>query len=241
MSNMHEESVDLIITDPPYGINFSHDHETYNRAPENVLKGYQEVSPDNYLDFTEKWIGEVYKVLKDDGTMYIVSGFTNLRHILNALDTVGFHLINSLVWKYNFGVYTTKKWVNSHYHILMVAKNPKKMKYHPFCRHPKKHRDEGGKSLNYADRESVWDIKREYWKNCLKTPTRLPYDLIKKMIEYSSDKGDLICDPFVGSGQTAYVAKDLERNYIGSEIVDEYCQFANSRIETGQYLIPRID
>jgi len=60
------------------------------------------------------------------------------------------------------------------------------------------------------------------------------------MVEYSSVKGDLILDPFMGSGQTAYVAKELGRNYIGAEIVEEYCKFANLRIQTGQYLIPKI-
>jgi site-specific DNA-methyltransferase (adenine-specific) len=172
--------------------------------------------------------------------MYIVSGYTHLREILNVLHDTDLHLVSSLVWKYNFGVYATKKWINSHYHILMVAKDPKKIKYYPFQRYPEKYRDKSDKSLNYADRESVWEIKREYWKGCLKTPTRLPYDLIEKMLVYSSDEGDLVLDPFMGSGQTAFVAKDLKRKYIGSEIVEEYCKFANKRVDSGQYLIPNI-
>ena len=240
MSSMEAESVNLIITDPPYGINFTHDHKTYNRDPKNVLKGYQEIETSDYLDFTKKWITEANRVLKEDGTMYIVTGYTHLREVLNVIHDTDLRLVSSLVWKYNFGVYATKKWINSHYHILMVGKDPKKIKYYPFQRYPEKYRDESGKSLNYADRESVWEIKREYWKNCLKTPTRLPYDLIEKMMVYSSDEGDLVLDPFMGSGQTAFVAKDLKRNYIGSEVVKEYCQFANKRVDTGQYLIPNI-
>lgn len=238
MSKMEPESAALILSDPPYGLGFSHDHKTYNRDADNVLQGYQEIEPGHYLEFTRKWIQGASRVLKNDGTMYIVTGFTNLRHILNALEEEGLHVVNSLAWQYEFGVYTTRKWVNSHYTILMVAKNPKKIQYFPFCKYPEKQRGKDGKSLNYKDRESVWRMKREHWKNSLKTPTRLPYALIQKMIEYSSKKGDLVLDPFMGSGQTAFVAKDLKRKYIGAEVVKDYCDFANKRVSSGQYLIP---
>lgn len=60
------------------------------------------------------------------------------------------------------------------------------------------------------------------------------------MIQYSSKKGDLVFDPFMGSGQTVFVAKDLERNYLGSEVLKEYCKFVTQRVESGQYLIPVI-
>ena len=78
--------------------------------------------------------------------------------------------------------------------------------------------------------EDVWIINREYWKGQQKTPTKLPSELVKKIILYSSDEGDTVFDPFLGSGTVAVVAKTLGRHYLGFEIVKEYCWFAQKRI-----------
>ena len=66
--------------------------------------------------------------------------------------------------------------------------------------------------MHYKDKEDVWEIKREYWTGDEKTPTKLPAEIIKKILQYSSEEGDLVFDPFLGSGQTAVVSKLLKRN-----------------------------
>jgi len=85
--------------------------------------------------------------------------------------------------------------------------------------------------------EDVWIIKREYWTGDNKTPTKLPRELIEKILAYSSEEGDIVLDPFIGSGQVAVVAKLMKRNYIGFEIVKQYCDFARRRLETDCYRI----
>lgn len=230
MDNMPDQSVQLIIADPPFGIDFNKDSKFYNRKKENVIDGYAEVLPINYYAFSYNWIERAKRILKDDGSMYIISGHSNLHHILRSINEHGLHLVNHIVWKYNFGVYTKKKFVTSHYHILFVAKNPGQIKFNTHCRF-------GETGDSYHDREDVWEIKREFWKNCQKNSTNLPKELVKKMIEYSSDVGDLIFDPFTGSGQVPFVAKELGRNFIACEIMPDVYEFAKKRLDTGEYLI----
>lgn len=146
--------------------------------------------------------------------MYVFSGWTNLKDILNAIDDVGFITVNHLIWKYQFGVFTRRKFVTSHYHILFVVKNEKKYKFNKIEHYP----------------EDVWIINREYWANKTKTPTKLPLELVKKIILYSSDEGDIVSDPFAGSGTVLVAAKMLKRHFLGFEIVEKYCSFAKERI-----------
>jgi len=77
-------SIDLIITDPPYGIDGDKLHKHYNRDESNVIDGYIEIPQAEYPEFTENWIVQAERVLKPGGSIYIVSGYTNLIHILNA-------------------------------------------------------------------------------------------------------------------------------------------------------------
>ena len=83
----------------------------------------------------------------------------------------------------------------------------------------------------------VWEIKREYWPGDKKTPTKLPAEVIRKILAYSSVRGDVVLDPFLGSGQVAVVSKMEGRHYIGFEIVPEYYEFAIERIHSDKYRI----
>jgi len=226
-----DESIDLIITDPPFAIEFKANRSNYHRTQSNVLTGYKEIKKDEYYEFTYNWMKEAYRVLKPDGSMYVFSGWSNLKDILNVLDAVGFTTVNHIIWKYQFGVVTKNKFVTSHYHCLFVCKNPKKYRFYPYARYGKNNKDETGRSLRYKDIEDVWEIKREYWKGIKKTPTKLPAELIIKILHYSTKKGDIVLDPFMGSGQLAVVSKFLNRNYIGFEIVKEYYDFIKERLK----------
>ncbi len=222
--------IDLIITDPPFAINFNAHKRNYNRSSNKVIKGYEEINPKKYYDFTYSWMLKAFRILKESGSMYVFSGWNNLNDILTALDTIGFITVNHLIWKYQFGVVTTRKFVTSHYHCLYVCKNYKQRKFFPYERFNKNARSVEGKSLHYLDKEDVWNIKREYWTNKPKTPTKLPFALVKKILEYSSVKNDIILDPFLGSGQVAIASKILDRHYLGFEIVVDYYKFAQTRL-----------
>jgi len=236
MQEIPKNKFDLVITDPPFAINFKATKANYNRTASRVIQGYNEILPENYYDFSFNWMSEVFRILKESGSMYVFSGWNNLKDILSALDDVGFTTVNHIIWKYQFGVVTKKKYVTSHYHCLYVCKNDKKKKFYPFSRFKKDSKTDNGRSLHYKDKEDVWEIKREYWTGKEKTPTKLPADLIKKILLYSSRKNDLVLDPFLGSGQVAVVSKMLGREYYGFEIVKEYYNFAKKRLEKNVYL-----
>ncbi|MEK7123323.1 MAG: site-specific DNA-methyltransferase [Patescibacteria group bacterium] len=241
MKYIQDNSVDLIITDPPFAIDFKAKRGNYNRTASRVLEGYTEIPKLKYYDFTLAWLKEARRVLKNSGSMYIFSGWNNLKDILNALDELNFITVNHIIWKYQFGVVTKKKFVTSHYHCLYVCKDNEKRKFFPYSRHTKNSKDDKGGSLHYKDKEDVWIIPREYWTGDQKTPTKLPAELIKKMLLYSSKESDIILDPFLGSGQTAVVSKMLSRQYVGFEIVREYYEFAKTRLESGKYRIGEKD
>ena len=209
------KSVHLVVTDPPFAIEFQKVGSQYNRKQENVLQGYNEIKQEHYFDFTKQWLGECKRVLSDNGSMFLVSGWSNLRDILNAVQEVGFETVNHLIWKYQFGVFTKKKFVSSHYHILFLVKNKKNYTFNKIDHYP----------------EDVLYIKREYWTNKVKTPTRLPEELVSKLIAYGSNEGDVVLDPFMGSGTTAVCAKKANRYYLGFEVVKEYCNFARGRVK----------
>jgi len=215
LCKIKDSTVNLVVTDPPFAIDFQKVGSQYNRKSENVLKGYNEIKQEEYFDFTCEWLKECERVLVDNGSMFLVSGWSNLRDILNAVEHVGFETVNHLIWKYQFGVFTKKKFVTSHYHILFLVKNKKDYVFNKIDHYP----------------EDVLVIKREYWANKMKTPTRLPEELVGKLIAYGSNKDDIVRDPFMGSGTTAVCAKSMDRRYLGFEIVKEYVDFANKRIE----------
>jgi len=184
-------------------------------------------------------MAEAYRILKESGSMYVFSGWNNLKDILSSLDEVGFVTVNHIIWKYQFGVVTKKKFVTSHYHCLYVCKNPKKRTFLPFSRFKKQSKTKDGRSLHYKDKEDVWEIKREYWTGDEKTPTKLPAELIEKIIQYSSKKNDIILDPFLGSGQVAVVSKSLGRKYLGYEVVKNYYNFAKKRLDKNVYRLKK--
>lgn len=237
MESMTESSVDLIITDPPFAIDFGSKRTNYNRTSSNVLDGYNEIRSDNYYSFTKRWMELAFKILKESGSMYVFSGWNNLADVLNAINDVGFELVNHIIWKYQFGVVTKRKYVSSHYHCLFVCKNDSERKFYPYSRFAQDERTSGGGSLHYKDKEDVWEIKREYWRGSKKTPTKLPAELVRKIMSYSSVRGDVVMDPFLGSGQVAVIAKSEGRRYIGYEIVPDYYKFAKRRLDEDRYLI----
>jgi site-specific DNA-methyltransferase (adenine-specific) len=218
MPELPDGVIDLIVTDPPFAIDFSAQRLNYNRTGSNVIGGYREIPSEEYADFTRAWIGEASRVLSPEGSMYIFSGWNRLRDILEGIDAAGLTTLNHLIWKYQFGVYTKHKYVTSHYHILYVVKNKKNYTFNKLDHYP----------------EDVWVINREYWKGKKKTPTKLPQELVRKIVRYSSNPGDIVFDPFLGSGTVAVVAQQEGRHFIGFEIVPEYVTFARDTLRAAR-------
>ena len=207
--------VDLVVTDPPFAIEFRASRTNYHRTGSRVLEGYREIPPEDYLEFCRDWMEQAFRVLRSTGSLYVFSGWNRLRDVLQALDDTGFTTINHLIWKYQFGVFTRKKYVTSHYHILFAVKDPKQYRFHKAEHYP----------------EDVWVINREYWTGKVKTPTKLPRKLVERILTFSSRPGELVLDPFLGSGTVPVVARDMGRHYLGFEIVPDYFEFAKRRLE----------
>lgn len=213
-----DASVDLIVTDPPYGIRGDTLHKHYNRDERFVVDGYVEVSAEEYPAFTALWIAEAERVLKWGGALFVLSGWSQLRVILTALAATRLAEVNHIVWKYNFGVATKRKFVSSHYHLLYYAKPGGDRTFHRFARYGSRDRLGDGRSALYADMEDVWVIPREYKPGKVKNKNELPTALLAKIVQYASNPGDLVFDFFLGGFSTATVARGLGRDSAGFEL-----------------------
>lgn len=238
MSQLPDNCIDLVVTDPPFAIDFKAHRSNYNRTQSRVLVGYNEIPVKEYADFTSSWMKEVHRILSPSGSVFIFSGWNNLKDILIAADDLGFITVNHIIWKYQFGVVCKRKFVTSHYHCLFLCKDDAQRKFFNSVRFNSEERSDNGGSLRYQDLEDVWQIKREYWHGDKKTPTKLPAELIEKILSYTSEKGDVVLDPFLGSGQVAVVSKLNNRHYLGYEIVKDYYEFALERLQSGNYRLP---
>lgn len=201
MKKLPSESIDLIVADPPFGIEFNSKELAYNRDSDFVIDEYQEVDED-YDVFTEMWIRELPRLMKKTASAYIFSGWNNLEFVLSSARKANLELVNHIIWTYQFGVFTRRKFVNSHYHLLFYVKEPKKYYFNKILHYPL----------------DSWYIPRKYSRGENKNSTKLPTNLVQKIIDFSSKPGDLVLDPFMGNGTTATVSKGSYRHYFGFEI-----------------------
>jgi site-specific DNA-methyltransferase (adenine-specific) len=209
-----DNSIDLIFTDPPYGIDGDNLDVHYNRDESVVVPGYIDVPLSQYAQFSADWIKECERVLRPGGSMYIVSGYTNLHHILNALHSTSLTEINHLIAQYSFGVSTKNKFVSSHYHILFWQKPDKGNQKRTFNSNWK-YTDQKD---SYHDRLSVQHMPRHYKPGQIKNKNELSEDFIQKFIMYSSNRGDTVLDCFGGGLTTGRTALKYGRNFIGFEL-----------------------
>lgn len=210
--HVEDGSIDLIFTDPPYGIDGDKLDAHYHRDESFVVPGYIDVPRAEYTAFSQQWIAESVRCLRPGGSMYVVSGYTNLIDIISALKSTEMIEVNHLIAKYTFGVNTTKKWVSSHYHVLYWVKPPKaKTSFNTFCRF-------SDTKDSYNDRLSVQDLPRDYRPGQIKNKNQLSESFIEKFILYSSSRGDTVLDPFLGGFTTARTAKRFGRVPMGFEL-----------------------
>jgi site-specific DNA-methyltransferase (adenine-specific) len=219
--HIQDGQIDLIITDPPYGISGQTLDTHYHRDESMVVGDYVEWQAKEYAEKTNAWIEEAERILRPGGSIYVVSGYTHLSKVLTALSRTGLEEINHVIWKYQFGPSTTKKFVSSHCHVLYYWKPGGERTWNQFSRFGQTEKTDCGRSKQYKDLEDVWLINRENKPGQSKNKNELPVQLVAKMIQYSSNEKDLICDFFLGGFTTAKVAKGLGRYSCGFEISDQ--------------------
>ena len=198
---LKDESIDLIVTDPPYGMSFVSGHRKVK---------HDKIENDNNLDWLPEFADESYRVLKDPSHLYCFCSYHNIDIFKQQLERK-FTVKNILIWeKNNASMGDLKGDFAPKYEMII------------FCH-------KGGRKLLNGGRDSNI-IYSERTMNKLH-PTQKPTKLIRFLISKSSDKGDIIYDPFMGSGTTAIAAIREGRDYIGSEIFEKYCNVANERVK----------
>lgn len=201
MRGFADKSFDCIITDPPYGV-------SYEGGATNEVKR-EKLENDETAHLYQKIYPEVYRLLKDDGTAYIFFASGREKEVFPI---PLFSQYEVLIWfktNASFGA------ANARY----------KQDYEPFLYLRK---NTGSKWRGSTKERTVWFEKRNA-RNTLH-PTQKPLDIISRMIVNSTDEGDTILDPFMGSGTTLVAAKYLNRNATGIEISPKYCEIARTRL-----------
>lgn len=234
LKKIPSESVDLIFADPPYNMNLQKNLIRYEGSKfEGVDDEWDKFSSlEEYDKECVAWINECLRVLKKNGSFWVIGSFHNIHRLGYILQNLNTWIINEIVWNKsnpvpNFG---GTRFVNSQETMLWVVKN-KKSKF-TFNYKTMKHINGG------IQMKSVWKFPICSGKERLKDKngkkihsTQKPLCLIERIILATSKVGDIVLDPFSGTGTTAHAAKKWGRNYIGLEQCKKYFEASNIRLE----------
>ena len=207
MKDIPDESIDLVVTDPPYKTTSRGSSGGTGGILKEEINKRGKVFKHNDIEFNE-WLPELYRVLKDTGHAYIMSNNKNLKNMLMEIENVGFNIYKTLIWAKNSPI-TNMYYMDSHEYII-------------FCRKGK------AKRINNCGTKSVLNVDNPRNKV---HPTEKPVELMEVLITNSSQEGELVFDPFMGSGSTGVACKNLNRNFIGIELDETYFNIAKERIE----------
>ena len=232
------DSIDLIYADPPYNLSGKKLHLTNNKTGGPFYKmnedwdtwGYEE-----YLKFTDRWINQSYRVLKDQGSLYISCTFHNIGEIITIAKKTGFKQNNIITWyKTNSMPNITKRtFTHATEYVCWFVKGKKwKFNYKKLKKlNPNKTKEGKDKQMrDLIELPILQGKERIHNKNGRAIhPTQKPEKLIEMVITASSSKGDVVLDPFFGTGTTGIVSARLGRQWIGIEKKTEYVKIAKKR------------
>lgn len=229
IKKIEDKSIDMIFADPPYFL--SNDGITCSGGKMvSVNKGDWDraLSIKEKHKFNRKWIKECYRVLKDNGTIWISGTLHNIYSIGMALEEEGFKIINNITWQKTNPPpnLACKTFTHSTETILWARKDLKKIKY-AF------NYDIMKELNNNKQMKDVWttSLTKPSEKKCGKHPTQKPLEILDKIILASTNEKDLILDPFCGSSTTGISAVRLNRRYIGIDNEKEYIEISKKRYE----------
>ncbi|WP_374763565.1 site-specific DNA-methyltransferase [Yunchengibacter salinarum] len=234
MNALPEKSVDVIFADPPYNMQLK---DQLHRPDNSRVAGVDDewdkfASFDAYDVFTFKWLTAARRVLKDTGTIWVIGSYHNIYRVGNALQNLDFWMLNDIVWRKSNPMpnFRGTRFTNAHETLLWAAKSA----------------DKGGYTFNYTAMKAMNDDTqmRSDWvipicsgKERLKVgdkkahATQKPEALLYRVLMASTRPGDVVLDPFFGTGTTGAVAKKLGRHFIGIDREADYIALAGERIE----------
>jgi len=233
MRSLPDASVDLIFADPPYNLQLGGDLNrpdgSHVDAVTNDWDHFDSFAA--YDAFTRAWLTEARRVLKPDGAIWVIGSYHNIFRVGAMMQDMGFWLLNDIVWRKSNPMpnFRGTRFTNAH-ETLIWASMGEKAKYHFNYRAMKTLNDE-------LQMRSDWVIPICAGQERLKKaghkvhPTQKPEALLYRVMLATTEKGDVVLDPFFGTGTTGAVAKRLGREWIGCEREDIYREAARERIE----------
>ena len=238
LSLLPENSVDLLIVDPPYNLDKDFHGNKFKKTSDKI-----------YEEYTENWIKLVKPLLKKNATVYVCCDWLSSSQIFMVLKEY-FHVQNRITWQREKGRGALTNWKNGMEDIWFATNsnkytfNVEAVKVRRSVIAPYK---EDGKPKDWEETKegrfrntypsNFWDdISIPYWSMPENTahPTQKPEKLLAKLILASSNEGDVVLDPFLGSGSTSVTAKKLGRHYIGIEQNEQYCVWAEKRLHMAE-------
>ena len=233
LKKLPDKSFDLVFADPPYNLQIG---EKLTRPNASRVNGVTDKwdhfnNFKHYDNFCKTWLGECKRVLKDNGSIWVIGSYHNIFRIGFHLQNLEYWLLNDVIWKKNNPMpnFRGTRFTNAHETLIWASKN-KKSKY--------TFNYQSIKCLNDdLQMRSDWTFpicngKERLRKNGQKVhSTQKPEALLHRIILATTNKGDCILDPFLGTGTTAVVAKKLGRHYLGIEKEKKYFKAAIERIK----------
>lgn len=236
LKTLPENSVDLIFADPPYNLQLRNDLYRPNMTKVSAVDdGWDKfVGFEEYDAFTREWLSACQYVLKETGTLWVIGSYHNIYRVGSIMQDLGFWILNDVVWiKSNpMPNFRGVRFTNAH-ETMIWAQKKKGARYTFNHQSMKKLNDE-------LQMRSDWNIPLATGRQRIKTngakahSTQKPEALLYRVILASSNPGDVVLDPFFGSGTTGAVAKKLGRSWIGIERDKKYVRIAQKRIEAVQ-------
>ena len=200
MKTIPDKSIDMILTDSPYGFGYQSNMKKNKDLP---------MFYDRNTSWLNEWLYQANKLLKDDGHLYMFAPVQKIDEFKQKIENF-FIIKNILVWdKKGFGMGDLYGQYAPSYEFIIFAVK------------------EQGRKLNGKRERDILHFDKTKCKN---HPTEKPVDLLKYLIEKSTNEGDVVLDPFMGSGSTGVACKELNRNFIGIELDENYFDIAKERI-----------
>lgn len=251
LARLPAESVDLVFADPPFNIGYEYDVYRDRRTKAE------------YLAWADAWLGAAVRVLKPTGSLFLAIGDEYAAEHKVRLDALDLNFRNWIVWHYTFGVSCTRKFNRSHAHVFYYTRHPRDFTFNaPEVRVP------SARMTTYADRranpvgklpDDTWMLRPQESDNHFRQdsdtwyesrvcgtfkertghPCQMPEAVLERIIKVATNPGDVVLDPFAGSGTTLAVAKKLGRQFLGMELSTDYAEGIRDRlrqIETAESL-----
>lgn len=238
-TKIDEETVDLIFADPPYNLSGNGLKWEGNKTGGDwymVNEAWDKMSTPEYLQFTRQWIGASDRVLKTGGSIYIACSYHNIAEMMIVLKQVGYKINNIITWYKTNAMpnMTRRMFTHSTEFVIWAVKGSGWKFNYEVIKEINPNRQKDG---NLKQMRDLWEMPLVQGKERLRNkenkalhPTQKPEEMLKRIILASSDKGDIVLDPFLGSGTTVVVAKKYGRKWIGIDREQKYVNASLKRL-----------